>query len=127
MFRHCIASLLLISAYTTSAPPKILVFSKTQAFRHDSIPAGIAALKDIGAKRGWQVDAPEDAGQFTDSNLRNYVVVVWLNTSGNVLDPAQQRAYERFHRSGKGTVAIHKGGTDSERDGWPWYRKLASV
>src|SRR5882757_7196342 len=132
MFRRCIAALLLFSSYTVpalakSAPPKILIFSKTQAFRHDSIPAGIAAIKGVGAKLGWQVDATEDPGQFTDSNLGKYDVVVWLNTSGNVLDPAQQAAYERFHRSGKGTVAIHEGGTDTEREGWPWYRKLASV
>lgn len=132
MVRLFIALFLAAFSYTTpalpkSAAPKILVFSKTLAFRHDSIPAGIAAIKDMGAKRGWRVDATEDAGQFTDSNLRKYAVVVWLNTSGNVLDPAQQAAYERFHRSGKGTVAIHEGGADTERDGWPWYRKLASV
>ena len=134
MFRLCIAWLVLAlpcASYAAPAHPnastRILVFSKTSAFRHDSIPEGIAALKKLGVERGWQVDATEDAGQFTDSNLREYDVVVWLNTSGNVLDPAQQAAYEKYNHSGKGTVAIHEGGTDTERDGWPWYRKLASV
>jgi type 1 glutamine amidotransferase len=130
--RFCLTILLLVSLHTVpalcqSAPPKVLVFSKTLDFRHDSIPTGIAAIKGMGAKQGWTVDATEDADQFTDANLRKYDVVVWLNTSGNVLDAAQQAAYETFQRSGKGTVAIHEGGTDTEREGWPWYRKLASV
>jgi cytochrome c len=116
--RFCLAVLLLLSLHTVpalcqSAPPKVLVFSKTQDFRHDSIPAGIAAIKDMGMKQGWTVDATEDAGQFTDANLSKYDVVVWLNTSGNVLASAQQAAYERFQRTGKGTVAIHEGGTDT--------------
>jgi type 1 glutamine amidotransferase len=131
MFRFFIAVVLLLSVHTQalakSTPPKVLVFSKTQDFRHSSIPAGIAAIKEMGAQRGWQVEDTEDAGQFRDANLRKYDVVVWLNTSGNVLDSTQQGAYERFQRSGKGTVAIHEGGTDTEREGWPWYRKLASV
>jgi quinohemoprotein ethanol dehydrogenase len=107
--------------------PRILLFSKTQTFRHPSIPIAIAALQRLGEQRGWDVDATEDAEQFTDRNLRRYDVVVWLNTSGHVLDPKQQAAYERFHRSGRGTVAIHEGGTDTEREGWPWYRRLAST
>jgi type 1 glutamine amidotransferase len=109
----------------SSAPPKVLVFSKTVAFRDPLIPAGIAALKQLGAKRGWSVAATEDAGLFTDSNLPQYDVVIWLDTTGNVLNPEQQAAYERFHRSGKGTVAIHRGGVDTAREGWPWFRKLA--
>ncbi len=134
MFRSLIAVLLLVMVLPLAALSdngssrlRVLVFSKTTDSRHASIPDGIAALKKLGVERGWQVDVTEDAGTFSDSNLRNYDVVVWLNTSGEVLDPAQQAAYERFHRSGKGTVALHEGGTDTEREGWPWYRRLASV
>lgn len=108
-------------------PLRILVFSKTLAFRHDSIPDGIAAIKELGSKRGWHVDATEDAGLFTDSNLNRFDAIVWLNTSGEVLKSEQQAAYERFQRSGKGTIAIHQGGTDTEREGWSWYRRLVSV
>src|SRR5579862_5959127 len=96
MFKFFIAWLLLFLPYASYATPplhghspRILVFSRTLDFRHDSIPDGIAALKKLGIERGWQVDATEDAGQFTDSNLRKYDVVVWLNTSGKVLNPAQ--------------------------------------
>jgi type 1 glutamine amidotransferase len=116
-----------MSARAAAAPLKVLVFSKTEAFRHASIPAGISALEELGALHGWDVDATEDASQLNDNNLKRYDVVVWLNTSGNILDLRQKAAYERFQQSHKGTVAIHEAGTDTERDGWPWYRKMASV
>lgn len=115
------------SSFAEVAGLKVLVFSKTEAIRNDSIPKGIAALKALGAQRGWTVDSTEDAGRFTNAGLRPYDVVVWPNTSGNILSRAEQAAYERFHRSGKGTVAVHSGGVATQREGWPWYRKLAST
>jgi type 1 glutamine amidotransferase len=126
----CTVSLALfstMSAVAASVPLKVLIFSKTADYRHASIPAGISAIEELGALHGWDVDATEDASQFTDDNLKRYDVVVWLSTSGNVLESSQKAAYERFQQSHKGTVAIHEAGTDTERDHWPWYRKMASV
>lgn len=108
-----------------TAKPSVLVFSKTNGFRHSTIPEGVEALKGLGAMRGWLVAATEDSGRFTDANLRRFDVVVWLNTFGEVLNPEQQAAYERFHRAGKGTVAVHQGGVDAAHTGWPWFRKMA--
>lgn len=115
-----------ILSLAEAAGTKVLVFSKTEAIRNGSIPEGIAALKALGAQRGWTVDATEDAGRFTNTSLRPYDVVVWLNTSGDILDARQQAAYRRFHRSGKGTVAVHSGGVDTELN-WRWFRQLASA
>jgi type 1 glutamine amidotransferase len=114
-------------AWAATAPLKVLIFSKTADYRHASIPAGISAIEELGALHGWDVDATEDASQFNDDNLKRYDVVVWLSTSGKILDAQQKAAYERFQQSHKGTVAIHEAGTDTEREGWPWYRKMASV
>ena len=114
-----------MSAWAAAAPLKVLIFSKTEAFHHASIPAGIGALEELGALHGWDVDATEDASQLNDDNLKRYDVVVWLNTSGNILDSRQKAAYERFQQSHKGTVAIHEAGTDTERDGWPPPLRLA--
>jgi type 1 glutamine amidotransferase len=75
-----------------------LVFSKTAAFRHDSIPAGVAAIRELGARHHFTVDATEDAAAFTDANLARYDVVIWLSTTGDVLDEAQQAAFERYIR-----------------------------
>src|SRR5439155_20493534 len=64
----------------------VLVFSKTTGFRHDSIPQGIAAIKPLGAVHGFAVDNTEDAARFTDAELARHKVVVFLNTTGDVLD-----------------------------------------
>jgi type 1 glutamine amidotransferase len=102
-----------------------LVFSKTAAFRHDSIPAGVAAIQQLGARNGFRVDATEDAAAFTDRNLARYDVVIWLSTTGDVLDEAQQAAFERYIRRGGGYAGIHSA-SDTEYD-WPWYGGLVGA
>jgi type 1 glutamine amidotransferase len=102
-----------------------LVFTKTAGFRHDSIPAGIAAIKSLGDQHNFRVDASEDGTIFTDENLARYQVVIFLNTTGDVLDPGEQAAFERFIRRGGGFVGIHAA-TDTEYE-WPWYGGLVGT
>jgi type 1 glutamine amidotransferase len=102
-----------------------LVFSKTAAFRHDSIPAGVAAIQRLGARHHFRVDATEDATAFTDRNLARYDVVVFLSTTGDVLDEAQQGAFERYIRAGGGYMGIHAA-SDTEYD-WAWYGGLVGA
>ena len=108
---------------TASAAPAILVFTKTGGFRHDSIPAGIDAVKGLGRKHGFEVDATEDAGAFNARNLQRYAAVVFLNTTGDILDRNQQQSFEQYIRAGHGFVGIHSA-ADTEYD-WPWYGRLA--
>ncbi|MGF7215141.1 cytochrome c [Spirosoma lacussanchae] len=102
---------------------RVLVFSKTKGYRHGSIPAGKRAMVKLGQENGFAVDTTEDASQFTDANLKRYGAVIWLSTTGDVLDDAQQAAFERYIQAGGGYVGIHAA-TDTEY-GWPWYNKLA--
>ena len=104
---------------------RILVFSKTEGFRHSSIETGIAAIQKLGEENDIIVDATEDAAAFTESNLKRYDAVVFLNTTGDVLNDAQQIEFERFIQAGGGYVGIHSA-TDTEYD-WPWYGKLAGA
>jgi cytochrome c len=104
---------------------KVLVFSKTAGFRHSSIEPGIAALRKLGLENGFAVDATENAAAFSDRNLRQYHAVVFLNTTGDVLDARQQDAFERYIQAGGGWVGIHSA-TDTEY-GWPWYGQLAGA
>jgi type 1 glutamine amidotransferase len=103
----------------------VLVFSKTAGFRHDSIPAGIAAIRQLGATRGFSVDASEDASSFSDESLAKYKAVVFLSTTGDVLNPAQEAAFERFIRRGGGFVGVHSA-SDTEYD-WPFYGALVGA
>ncbi len=109
----------------STGQPRILVFSKTAGYRHQSIPVGQKTLTQLGAENGFAVDTTEDATKFTDANLKRYSAVVFLSTTGNVLNNAEQTAFERYIQSGGGYLGIHAA-TDTEYD-WPWYGKLAGA
>lgn len=100
----------------------VLVFSKTAGFRHGSIDEGIAAIQELGTAHDFTVDASEDAAIFTDAGLAPYTVIIFLNTTGDILTEAQQEAMERFIQNGGGFVGIHSA-TDTEYD-WAWYGQL---
>lgn len=122
---YCLPALLLAACMTSDEPPRVLVFTKAEGFRHGSIEAGIAALQVAGARAGYAVDTTAHAGAFTEPNLQRYRAVVFLNTSGDVLDYSQQADFERFVQAGGGFVGIHAA-ADTERD-WPWYGRLVGL
>ncbi|MET8280356.1 ThuA domain-containing protein [Micromonospora sp. NPDC005174] len=109
----------------SAAPFTVLVFSKTAGFRHGSITPGITAIQQLGAANGFTVEATEDAGQFTDANLARFAAVIWLSTTGDVLNAAQQTAFERYITAGGGYVGVHSA-SDTEYD-WPWYGGLVGA
>jgi cytochrome c len=104
---------------------KVLVFSKTTGFRHDSIRDGIIAVRAMGQENGFSVDATEDASAFTDSNLAQYNAVIFLSTTGTVLDSNQKAAFERYIRAGGGYAGIHSA-SDTEYS-WSWYGGLVGA
>ena len=101
---------------------RVLVFSRTTGFRHSSIEPGIAAIRGLGAANDFEVDATEDAGLFTAANLGRYQAVVFLSTTGDVLNAAQEAAFMAYIRNGGGFAGIHAA-ADTEY-GWPWYGDL---
>jgi len=105
--------------------PKVLVFSKTKGYRHASIKAGKAALLKMGDEKGFAVDTTESADAFTEENLKKYNAVVFLSTTGDVLNPAQQNEFMRFIQAGGGYLGIHAS-ADTEYDWW-WYGKLVGA
>ena len=112
-------------AAAADAPYDVLVFSKTAGFRHDSIPTGIQAIRDLGAANSFTVTATEDAGVFTTANLAQYESVVFLSTTGDVLNASQQTAFESYIRGGGGYVGVHAA-ADTEYD-WPFYGQLVGA
>ena len=108
-----------------AAPDDVLVFSKTAEYRHDAIPAGIRTIRELGSANGFTVTATEDAAAFTTANLARYEAVVFLNTTGDILDDAQQAAFESYIRAGHGFVGVHAA-ADTEYD-WPFYGDLVGA
>src|SRR6478735_2557263 len=105
--------------------PRVLIFSKTAGFKHASIPAGIAAIQKLGAENGFEVDTTKNAELFNEENLKKYAAVIFLSTTGDVLNYKQEAAFERYIQSGGGYLGVHAA-TDTEYD-WGWYGRLAGA
>jgi cytochrome c len=120
-----ITAVVLFSCSGKKVETRILVFTKTLGWRHSSIPDGIKALEKMAKEHDLLMDTTENADNFNEENLRNYKAVIFLNTSGDVLNKEQQNDFERFIQAGGGFVGVHAA-TDTEY-GWPWYGKLAGA
>ncbi len=114
--------MVLLLAACSTKEKRLLVFSKTKGYRHESITAGKAALIKLGQENSFKVDTTEDASVFTEDKLKNYSAVVFLSTTGDVLNQFQQNEFMRFIQAGGGFVGIHAA-ADTEYDWW-WYGKL---
>ena len=101
----------------------VLLFSKTAGWHHESILAGVTAVQELGKLHDFKVFWTEDANRvFNDKELAKYQAVIFLLTTGDVLDDRQQAAFERYIQTGGGYVGVHSA-SDTEH-GWPWYNKL---
>lgn len=104
---------------------QVLLFTRTTGFRHVSIPFGIEAIEELGEQNGFGVVATEDPAQFTGANLRRFEAVIFLLTTGTVLEGEQKRALRRYVGRGGGYVGIHSA-SDTEHE-WPFYGRLVGA
>jgi type 1 glutamine amidotransferase len=118
-------SMLFVLQHTSIAQSKqfkALLVTTTRGWHHESVHAGVLAIQQLGARNFFDVVLFENPDGFTDAYLDQFKVVIFLQTTGDIFDTAQQRVMERFIRSGKGFVGIHSA-SDTEYD-WEWYNKL---
>jgi glucose/arabinose dehydrogenase len=105
---------------------KALIFSATAGFRHPSIINGIQTIQMLAATNNFTVDTTEDPTRFNDANLAQYKVVIFLNTTGDVLtNAAQQTALQHHLERGGGWVGIHAAADTLHN--WPWYGGLVGA
>jgi type 1 glutamine amidotransferase len=104
---------------------KVLVFCKTKGYHHPSIEAGIPAIVKLGKENDFGVDTTTDAAKMTPAFLKQYAAVVFLSTTGDILNDEQQTVFENYIRRGGGFVGVHAA-TDAERQ-WPWYGNLVGA
>ena len=110
---------------TGDSPPRVLIFTRTTGFRHNSIPDGIVAFESICEKHGFDAVASEDPELFTDADLAQFDAVVFCNTTGDILNAAQEAAFERWFKAGGAWVGVHSA-SDTEYD-WPFYTRLVGA
>ncbi len=121
--------LILISLFSctsfNSNEKKVLVFHKTSGYKHESIPEGIKAIKSLGKENGYFVKETKNAEIFEKDGLYEFDLIIFLNTSGDVLNKNQQDAFEKYIEGGGNFFGIHAA-SDTELD-WDWYGKLVGA
>jgi uncharacterized protein len=108
--------------------PKILIFSKTRGYHHQSIAIGNTAIMQLGAQNGFDVDSTTDASKFNDANLKQYAAIVFLSTTGlstQLFTEDEKAALVKYIEHGGGYVGIHAA-TDCCYD-WQWYGNLSGA
>ena len=103
----------------------VLVFSKTQGYRHQNIKIGLAGFRTLAANKSWKMTTTEDATYFNDKFLSKIDVVVFFNTTGDILNSSEEIALEGFIKSGGGFLGIHAA-ADTEYD-WLFYQELIAA
>ena len=101
--------------------PAVLVFSKTNGFRHrDAIPAGRALFEGLARARGGSVFATENGAVFNEALLGRFDAVVFHCATGDMLSDEQEAAFTAWLEGGGGWIGIHAAG-DGSHAGWRWY------
>ncbi|KAI1394706.1 glycosyl hydrolase [Hypoxylon fuscum] len=101
----------------------VFVLSKTAGYRHESIPAGIKGIRQLGiSSNAFAADFSEDASLVNAGNLSRYAVVIFLQTSGDFLNAEQLAGLQSYVRGGGGFVGIHCAAAGLTKE--PWYGDL---
>jgi len=101
---------------------RVLIYTRTAGYRHDSIPTAIAAVRELAAGAGLAADATEDPDEFSGLNLSRYTVVAFVSTSGEVLTDDGRAALSDWVLDGGGFVGVH--GAATTEPAWEFFRDL---
>jgi cytochrome c len=115
----------LLSCHGREGMPKVLVFTKTAGYHHSSIADGIIAIQKLGTQNNFEVDTTSSAAWIQEDTLKKYAAVIFLNTTGDLLNNYQEADFERFIQAGGGFVGVHAA-ADAEYD-WGWYGRLVGA
>jgi type 1 glutamine amidotransferase len=103
--------------------PAILVFSKTQEWRHNEGIAGADVFfAQLSREEGYGLFTTVNSAVFNSEDLSRFDVVVFNNMTGDTLSPEQEKAFQAWLENGGAWIGIHGSGDSSHSD-WDWYRK----
>ena len=111
-----------ISSLAYAAEFNVLLFTKTTEWHHKSQHTGVETIQNLGKKHFFSVEWHEDSRIFNRKDLARFDAVVFLSTTGDVLNEEQQKHFIEFIQAGNGFVGIHSA-SDTEKS-WRWYQKL---
>lgn len=102
----------------------VLVYTKNgKGYVHDNIPSAVRCIQQLGKQHGFKVDTSGNASVMTESNLKQYTLLIFPSTNNDVFDTDLQRlAFRRYIEAGGGFVGIHSV-TGTERN-WKWFKMM---
>ncbi len=115
---------IMLTSFNSLKPPTMLVYSKTNGFRHSCIEVGVAAIQKLGKESGFNVVATEDSTVF-EKSLKKYNAIMFFQTTGDVLSVEGEKNFQKFIQNGGGFVGVHAA-TDTEYN-WPWFNALVGA
>jgi type 1 glutamine amidotransferase len=101
--------------------PAVLIFSKTNGYRHDSIAHAVAAVRKLAEARGFSTYATENAAIFNREQLARFDLIVFASATGDMFTPDQRTAFQGWIAAGHGFVGLHGAGDGSHPE---WYREM---
>lgn len=104
---------------------RLLLLTATAGYRHESIPAAVAAIADLARPLGLvveRIDGPAPIGRLP---LDGVVAVVLAQTTGDFLGAEAAARLEAFVREGGGLLALHAAA--DAHYGWPAYEALVGA
>ena len=100
----------------------ILLFSKSSGFRHaGSIDTSKIVFAELARRNNWFLYDTEDGGVFSPQLLAKFKVVVFNNSTGEVINEEQKKSVEDYVKNGGRLMGIHGAGDDSHH--WDWYEQ----
>jgi type 1 glutamine amidotransferase len=101
--------------------PAILVFSKTNGWRHNEGIAGADKFfVELSREREFGIFTTVNAAVFNEQDLSRFDVIVFNNATGDTLSPEQEEAFQNWLEAGGAWIGLHGSG-DNSHTGWPWY------
>src|SRR5216683_342549 len=91
-----LSGIFLIRCNRRSGVPRVLIFTRTQGYHHASIPDGVKAIEKLGTQNNFETDTTSNPAWFQDDSLKKYAAVIFLNTTGDLLNNYQEADFERY-------------------------------
>ncbi|WP_198117751.1 ThuA domain-containing protein [Massilia rhizosphaerae] len=116
------AAVLATPAARADSQYKLLVLAIPNKYHYEYIPVARDSLERLAKLHAFEFTYTNKLDAF-DGDLKQYAAVVFLNTPGEELNPAQRAHFEAYMRTGGNAVVVHRAAI-TPPNGWVWYEKL---
>ncbi|MEL6252337.1 MAG: PQQ-dependent sugar dehydrogenase [Bacteroidota bacterium] len=98
---------------------KLLLFSQVDESSQVETNAARTAIKELATTQKMIVEERDQTDVFTEDSLKFYSAIIFLYTSGEVLNDVQRAEVERFAQAGGGVLGMEA--APEMKNEWKWY------